>query len=394
MNVQTRNWPEFFEDKQIVFYAGGIVVGGVFACFLPMGLFASLAIKIILPILLFVTFLQIPVSAILKGFRKTQFITALLVGNFIFVPVFVVLVVGLSEFSFSQMYPHIYGDWKLTGFVLLMASIPLCAPCVDYVVSFCRVAKGDAASLTAALPVLLFVQFVIFMCSMFLTNLGDHSVSDGYGTSLKFLFDILPIMILPISCASLLQLGSKRNKTIHHATDLMKHSVVLVTALTLMFIASYAVSEILEKLHIRYYFFEDIFFSGNGSAYIAEEDLNTLSQKQKSNNELASFYAYLNIAFFYAFYACSAPFIGMLTAKIFKLAQPQAIAVIFSLSTRNSLVILPWLLFMFSKSVEGQIAVVILTQTCIELIAEIFYVKLIPRYVKKHFGCQETELER
>lgn len=84
----------------------------------------------------------------------------------------------------------------------------------------------------------------------------------------------------------------------------------------------------------------------------------------------------------------------MLTAKIFKLAQPQAIAVIFSLSTRNSLVILPWLLFMFSKSVEGQIAVVILTQTCIELIAEIFYVQLIPRYVKKHFGCQETELER
>lgn len=260
MNVQTRNWPEFFEDKQIVFYAGGIVVGGVFACFLPMGLFASLAIKIILPILLFVTFLQIPVSAILNGFRKTQFITALLVGNFIFVPVFVVLVVGLSEFSLSQMYPHIYDDWKLTGFVLLMASIPLCAPCVDYVVSFCRVTKGDAASLTAALPVLLFVQFVIFMCSMFLTNLGDHSVSDGYGTSLKFLFDILPIRILPISCASLLQLGSKRNKRIHHATDLMKHSVVLVTALTLMFIASYAVSEILEKLHIRYYFFEDIFF--------------------------------------------------------------------------------------------------------------------------------------
>lgn len=392
-----RNWPEFLENWQIVFYAGGVVIGFFLAGFLPMDLFGPLAIKIILPVLLFVTFLQIPVSEILKGFRKRRFIVALLVGNFIFIPVFVLLVVAISEFFLSKIYSHIYDDWELFDFIFLMAFIPLCAPCVDYVVSFCRVAKGDSASLTAALPVLLLVQFIIFMCSMFLTNLGDHSVSDGYGTSLKYLFDILPIMILPILFASLLQWGSKHKKAINHATDFMKHSVVVITALTLMFIASYAVSEILSKLHIRYYFydfFDQILYPKDGGEYITEEKIKTLFPIDNSNELLKGLYAYLNIAFFYALYACCAPFIGIFTAKVFKLPESQTIAVIFSLSTRNSLVILPWLLFMFSKSVEGQIAVVILTQTCIELIAEIFYVRLIPRYVKKQFGCQEIRLDR
>lgn len=384
MNVQTRNWPEFFEDKQIVFYVGGIASGVVLAGFLPMDVFGSLAIKFILPILLFVTFLQIPVSAILKGFGKRRFIAALLIGNFIFIPMFVLLAVGLSEFFLSKIYSHIYDDLELIGFVFLMAFIPLCAPCVDYVVSFCRVAKGDAASLTAALPVLLLVQFIVFMCCMFLTNLGELSIKDGYENLIKFFFDILPIMILPILFASLLQWGSQRHKAIHQTTEFMKHCIVIITALTLMFIASYAVSEILAKLHIRYYFYA--YFNNN----LYPED----GGENITGEQLKGLYAYLNIVFFYTLFACCAPFIGMLTAKLFKLAKPQAIAVIFSLSTRNSLVILPWLLFMFSKFLGGQIAVVILTQTCIELIAEIFYVRLIPRYVKKQFGCQETRLER
>lgn len=97
---------------------------------------------------------------------------------------------------------------------------------------------------------------------------------------------------------------------------------------------------------------------------------------------------------FYGIYGCLAPFIGLLAAKLLRLHEKQAIAVSFSVSTRNSLVLLPLLLFITPASAQNLVALVILTQTCVELVAEVFYVRLIPLFAKKHFGHQESGCEQ
>lgn len=56
----------------------------------------------------------------------------------------------------------------------------------------------------------------------------------------------------------------------------------------------------------------------------------------------------------------------------------QAIALSFSPSTRNFLVILPLLLVISAESEKSLVAAVVLTQTFVELFAEPIYLHLIP----------------
>ena len=63
--------------------------------------------------------------------------------------------------------------------------------------------------------------------------------------------------------------------------------------------------------------------------------------------------------------------------RLFRLDVPAGRAIAFSTSTRNSLVVLPLVL-----AVPGAIPVlpaIIVTQTLVELISELIYVRLIPK---------------
>ncbi len=79
------------------------------------------AINPALAFMLFVTFLQVPLPEIAKGLRQRRFLGALLVSNFIAIPILAFLLAQLAI------------DDRLLRLGILMV---LLTPCIDYVITF------------------------------------------------------------------------------------------------------------------------------------------------------------------------------------------------------------------------------------------------------------------
>jgi len=75
-----------------------------------------------------------------------------------------------------------------------------------------------------------------------------------------------------------------------------------------------------------------------------------------------------------------APLMGALASRLFALPAATARAVTFSASTRNSLVVLP-LALALPEDVRGLAATAVILQTLVELVGELIYVRLIPKWV-------------
>lgn len=74
------------------------------------------------------------------------------------------------------------------------------------------------------------------------------------------------------------------------------------------------------------------------------------------------------------------PFISKIVGKWMDLDVPTTRALIFSGSTRNSLVVLP-LAFALPNEVSILVAAIIITQTIVEIVGELIYIKVIPNVV-------------
>lgn len=189
MGYKRCNWPDFFENNQTVFYTAAIFIGIALACFPSISKFSDAALKFVLPILLFVTFLQVHFASVIKSFRNGRFIVGLLIGNFVFIPILVLVLVWLG-LSFLNSLLDMPPLSKLTSandpylYFTAFGAMLLCAPCVDYVVSFCRSGKGDIAALTAALPLLLIFQFC-FLGFLFVSRFRGNKTSRAWSTKFK-----------------------------------------------------------------------------------------------------------------------------------------------------------------------------------------------------------------
>lgn len=86
---------------------------------------------------MYAMFLQIPFLDLRQGLSNRRFIAALLLANFILVPLLVWAITrGLVE------HPAI----------LIGALLVLLTPCIDYVVVFTHIGKGDSRLILAATP--------------------------------------------------------------------------------------------------------------------------------------------------------------------------------------------------------------------------------------------------
>jgi len=84
----------------------------------------------------------------------------------------------------------------------------------------------------------------------------------------------------------------------------------------------------------------------------------------------------LAVAPLYIAFAAMAPLVGWGVARLVRLDAPASRAVAFSAATRNSLVVLP-----LALAVPGAIPLlpaVIVTQTLVELVASLIYIRLMP----------------
>src|SRR5690606_16184455 len=97
-------------------------------------------------VLMYAMFLQIPFLDIRQGLRDRRFMAALLIANFLLIPLLV---------------------WAMTSglvnhtAILIGAFLVLLTPCIDYVVVFTHIGKGDSRLTLAATPVLLLLQLVL-----------------------------------------------------------------------------------------------------------------------------------------------------------------------------------------------------------------------------------------
>nr|WP_206606087.1 bile acid:sodium symporter [Steroidobacter cummioxidans] len=156
----TREW---LERNQIAIYfasAALAATAGLAAPASTSGLDALVTPAI--AVLMYAMFLQIPFLSLRDALGNRRFIGALLLANFVLIPMLVwVLTLPLT-------------DHKA---LLIGALLVLLTPCIDYVVVFTHLGKGDARLTLSATPILLLLQFALLPVYLSLMLSGDEALS-------------------------------------------------------------------------------------------------------------------------------------------------------------------------------------------------------------------------
>ncbi|KFX07460.1 arsenic resistance protein [Pectobacterium betavasculorum] len=308
----------FMEAHQATIYFFAVIVAAATAMVVPETEQLSAVINPALALMLFVTFLQVPLTTIGKSITQARFIGALLVANFIVIPL---LVVALLPFLPAEPLVKL-------GIILV-----LLAPCIDYVVTFAHLGRADAARLLAATPILLMLQMLAlpFYLTLFL---GDDFA--GLIVFAPFIDAFIWLIAIPLALAALLQSLAARQRVMATFSDALGYLPVPATALVLFIV----VAAVIPQLRTTW-----------------ESVLLAIP--------------------FYLLFALLAPLLGWLIARAFRLDSAGGRAVAFSASTRNSLVILP-----LALAIPGALPLlpaVIVSQTLVELLSELIYIRVIPK---------------
>ncbi|MFE6083981.1 arsenic resistance protein [Streptomyces virginiae] len=316
------------EHHQIPIYLGAMALGALLGLAVPSaGPGLEHAINPVLGALLFVTFLQVPAGDLLRSPHDGRFLSAALVVNFVVVPLVV-----------AAMFTFLPADQAVRIGVLLV----LLCPCVDYVIVFSGLAGGDSRRLLAATPLLLVAQMLLLPGLLYLfmgPDLGDI-VQAG-----PFLQAFLFLIVIPLVPAWALQAWAARAVAGQKVSEAATTTMVPLMAATLITVVA--------------------------------------SQVPQLGGSLRDVAAVIP---FYAGFLVVMAFAGRLVARLFRLGTPAARAIVFTGATRNSLVVLPLALALPDELAVA--AVVVVTQTLVEVIGMVAYVRLVPRLVPEPVTVQ------
>lgn len=308
---------EFLEKHQVSIYFGAVVAAAAGAAVAPGLRWLEAAINPALAVMLFATFLQVPLGELGKAFRQVRFVAALLAANFVAIPLLVALLV--------QFLPR---DPLLQLGVLMV----LLTPCIDYVVTFAHLGRADARSLLAATPLLLVSQMM--MLPLYLGALLGQAGRDLIQAG-PFIHAFIWLVGVPLLLAGAAQAWASRKSTEARNADTLGLLQVPATAIVLFVV----VCSVVPQLQ-----------AARASA--------------------------LHASVIYVAFAIFAPFVGLSVGWLFRLPAAGVRAIAFSAATRNSLVILP--LGLAIPGASPVLPAVIVTQTLVELISELVYVRLAP----------------
>lgn len=308
------------EDHQILLYLAAIAIGAGAGLVLPGAEHLEVGINPVLGLLLYATFLGVPFAAIGRAVRDVRFLGTVLVLNFVVVPVVVFV---LSRF--------VAGDPPLLFGVLLV----LLTPCIDHVIVFSGLAGGASARLLAAAPLLMLVQILLLpvYLLLFIGPTGVAAVEIG-----PFVEAFLVLIVLPLVAAAATQALAKRARIGQRVEGLMQGLMVPLMMATLFVVVASQAGAVAE----------------NVSRLI------------------------LLVPIYGAFLVVMAV-LGMIAGKITRLDVPSRRALVFSGATRNSLVVLPLALALPPDL--GLAPVVMVTQTLVELVGMIIYVRAVPALI-------------
>lgn len=308
------------EDNQIAVYFAAVAAGGLAAVAMPGDAWGA-GINPALAALIYVTFLQVPLGELRHSIANGRFLLALLTINFLVVPCVV--------FGLVSVLP---GDqWAVRLGVLLV----LLTPCIDYVVVFTHLGRGDAKLVLAATPVLLLVQMLLLPVYLGLFVGGEAAALMRPG---PFIEAFVWLIAVPLVLAGATQAWAARSGSGKAVADVMAWLPVPLMAVVL-FLVVVAVAP----------------------------DVAAQAQTVALAVPL------------YVTFALVMPLAGRAVARLFGLETEAARAVVFSGGTRNSLVVLP---LAFAVPEAGALVpAVVVTQTLVELVAMLVYVRWVPRLV-------------
>ncbi len=307
-------------------YLGGIVTGAlVGVAFSSVAPFAETLIFPALGLLLYATFLGIPISNLKTAATNPRFLSTTLILNFLIVP--------LVVFAVSRIVAH--DDVLFLGVIIVLLT-----PCIDYVIVFAQLAGGDAKSLLAAAPVLMLAQMVLLPVYLWIF-MGDQLIA---GVRLApFVEAFLWFILVPFVLAGLTQLAAKR---LTWASNIELGSAGLMVPLMVVTLGLVVASQI---------------------AAVGERLSDLL----------------LTLPVYVLFAAFMVP-IGIVVARSAKMQVPQQRALVFSGVTRNSLVMLPIVLAFPAH--YALVPLVVVTQTLVELCIMVVCVRLVPKLMPAHLA--------
>ncbi len=310
---------ETIERHQVWAYLIAVVLG------LVAGWTSSLGDRVpdsliwaLLGVLLYATFTQTPLTHLSDVFRDRRFMSALLTGNFLIMPVITaLLVLALPD-----------NDALKLGVLLV-----LLMPCTDWFVTFTHLGKGDSTRAIAATPVLLIAQLALLPLYLWLFLGSQFDVNLELGRHLLPAF--AGLIIVPLILAFLTEKWAEKSEK---ATGLVQSMGLMpVPLLTVV--------------------------------------LFIISMTQVSQIDSTGPLIWPLMVLFPA-YLLAAALVGKALRRVFRLPVATGRTVIFSLGTRNSFVVLPLALSL--PEAWAAAVVVIVVQSLVELFGMMFYLRWVP----------------
>ncbi|MET9953638.1 bile acid:sodium symporter [Streptomyces sp. NPDC006339] len=319
MSQESRGLVAGMERHQVAVYVGAMAAGALVGWVAPdAGPGLEHAINPVLAALLYVTFLQVPAADLVRSLRASRFLAAALMVNFVVVPLVV-----------AAMFVFLPADQAVRLGVLLV----LLAPCVDYVIVFSGLAGGSSQRLLAATPLLLLAQMVLL--PLFLYLFMGSELADIVETG-PFIEAFVVLIVIPLALAWLTQAWAARRPAGQKAADAAGTTMVPLMAATLLTVVA--------------------------------------SQVPKLDDSLVDV---ARVVPFYVIFLIVMTFAGLAVARLFRLDAPDGRAIVFTGATRNSLVVLPLALALPDHLAVA--AVVVVTQTLVEVVGMVVYVRAVPR---------------
>jgi ACR3 family arsenite efflux pump ArsB len=307
------------EHHQVLIYLVAMAAGGLLGWAAPgLGPGLEHAIKPVLGALLFVTFLQVPAAELVRSLRDGRFLSAAVVVNFVVVPLLV-----------AAMFTFLPADQAVRLGVLLV----LLCPCVVYVIVFSGLAGGSSRRLLAATPVLLVAQMLLLPGYLYLFMGSELADIVEVG---PFIEAFVVLIVIPLALAWALQAWAARRPAGQKVSGGATTTMVPLMAATLLVVVA--------------------------------------SQVPKLGGSLADVAAVIP---FYVVFLIVMAFAGKAVARLLRLDAPAGRAIVFTGATRNSLVVLPLALALPDSLAVA--AVVVVTQTLVEVLGMVAYVRLVPR---------------
>ncbi|MEH7342911.1 bile acid:sodium symporter [Bacillus sp. JJ1532] len=310
---------EKLENNQVWLYVIVLLIAAGFGLIVPdFGAQLDATISFIIAILMYSMFSQIPFTSLKESFANRRFIWALLTVNYIAVPIVVWLL--------SKLLPE-YPPLLLGVYLVLLT------PCIDYVIVFTALGRGNEKLILISTPILIITQMLLLPLYLLLF-IGDDAaeiVDPG-----PFLEAFIGLIVIPLGLAIALQIFAKKSLVGNKIIDISAWLPVPFMALTLFVVVSSQIGKL--------------------STYI---DL------------------IIKVIPIYIAFMIIMPIISRFIAKWFKLDIGSGRALIFSGATRNSLVVLP-LALALPDNLSTLVAAIIVTQTIVELAGELIYIRLVP----------------